>query len=108
MARPFKSKSIRERALRLHLTGMTFAEIGMLRGVSRQMVRKLLLPPIIMRKEVFDRADGKCQECGIKLNNRNAHYHSIPTGSWDDFTQPLVLLCISCHKEIHNQIIGHG
>jgi len=97
---------MRERALRLRLSGLTFAEVGLKTGVSKQMVIKLLQPK--NRKEVFKKAKGKCSRCGIKLNSHTAHYHSTPTGSWDNFKEPMVLLCISCHREIHNQVIGHG
>ncbi len=82
------------------LKGMTFSAIGQQMEVSRQRVHELLVPPSQKRKVVYNLHDGQCAECGMFLS-RNGHYHSIPTGPIDDFTQPMILLCCGCHAKRH-------
>lgn len=95
-----KNMVIRERALGMWLKGMTFRAIAKEMGVSFQWVHKMLCPSLTLRKATYDLAGGKCQECGVHLGS-NGHYHSEPTGLIDDFTQPLTLLCVSCHSKAH-------
>ena len=95
-----KNIEIRIRALGMWLKGMTFTDIGKEMGVSRQWVQEMLCPPPALRKATYELAGGKCQGCGVHLG-RNSHYHSVPTGPIDDFTKPLVLLCVKCHSLEH-------
>jgi len=95
-----KDIEIRKRALGLWLQGNTFTRVAQAMGVSRQRVQQLLCPPPLLRQVVYTLARGKCQECGI-LVGRNGHYHSEPSGDYDDFTKPLKLLCLTCHRPKH-------
>lgn len=95
-----KNPAIRQRALGMWLKGMTFAAIGQQMGVTRQRVQQVLCPPPDLRKETYDQADGKCQVCGVHLGH-NGQYHSTDDGPIDDFTQPLTLLCLACHRLKH-------
>jgi len=98
--KPPQSIETRKRALSMRLKGMTFAAIAKEMGVSKQWVQEMLVPPAALRKATYDNARGRCQECGIHLG-RNGHYHSEPTGPIDDFTKPLVLLCLYHHRLAH-------
>ncbi len=95
-----KNMEIRRKALGIWLRGMTFTAIAKVMGVSRQWVHEMLCPPPALRKVTYDLAGGKCQGCGVHLG-RNSHYHSTDDGLIDDFTKPLILLCLACHRPKH-------
>lgn len=95
-----KDIGLRKRALGLWLKGNNFTRVGLAMGKSRQRVCQLLIPPPLLRLVVYNLARGKCQECGVQVG-RNGHYHSEPSGEYDDFTQPLTLLCLACHRPKH-------
>ena len=97
-----KNMEIRKRALGMWLKGMTFTAIGYEMGVSRQWVQEMLVPPKNLRQFIYNEAGGKCQDCGIHLG-RNGHYHSTDNGPIDDFTKPLKLLCLACHRPEHDK-----
>ena len=99
---PPKNMAIRKRALGMWLQGMTFTAIAKEMGVSRQWVHEMLCRPPALRKATYDLAGGKCQECFVHLG-RNGHYHSTDDGPIDDFTKPLVLLCLACHRPKHDE-----
>ena len=96
-----KNVALRQRALGMWLKGMTFTAIAQEMGVSRQWVHEMLCPGPALRQVTYDLAGGKCQHCGVHLG-RNGHYHSEPTGPIDDFAKPLVLLCVTCHRQAHS------
>jgi 5-methylcytosine-specific restriction endonuclease McrA len=61
-----------------------------------------------VRKEIRDRDDYECQECGTpesKLNRELDVHHKIPWTNFDepkdaDYSENLVSLCASCHAKI--------
>ena len=87
-------------ALDMWLKGMTFKDIGEEMGLTRQRIHAMLTPPTALRKQTYERAGGRCQECGVFLSH-NGHYHSTDNGTIDDFTKPLKLLCQACHRKAH-------
>ena len=95
-----KDVTIRKRALGLWLSGKNFTQIAAEMGVSRQWVHEMLCPGPLQRRVVDTLADGKCQACGVYVG-RHGHYHSEPTGEIDNFTDPLTLLCLACHRPKH-------
>ena len=97
-----KHLDIRQRALAMWLKGMTFTAVARAMGVSRQWVHEMLVPPKDLRQFIYNQAGGKCQDCGVHLG-RNGHYHSIDDGPIDDFTKPLILLCLACHRPKHDK-----
>ena len=98
-----KDISKRKTALEKRLDGMTFAEIGKEMGVSRQRVEQWLRPPAEIRELVYKLAGGECENCGIKLNQRNGQYHSM-NPEIEEFTTyaHTKLLCIACHRKEHH------
>ena len=98
-----KDIGIRKRALGLWLKGNTFTQVALAMGLSRQRVHELLTPPPVLRRVTYTLARGECEECGV-LVGRNGHYHSEPGDDYDDFTKPLTLLCLACHRTKHIRI----
>jgi len=90
--------------LRMRLDGMTYQQIGKTLGISRQRVQYLISPPPYIRKLVVDRANGRCEICGI-LVGRSGHIHHEGT-TFEDYQDDdnLKLLCVSCHKRVHQAL----
>lgn len=54
------------------------------------------------RLETWNRADGKCEECGVKLQvgDRKEFDHRVPCAlGGDNSPENCVLLCSPCHRE---------
>ena len=91
--------------LELRLAGLSFAEISRRVGVSRQRVQQILAPPKPIRDQVIARAEGRCQECGIEVGASGHVHHGSPEhrdGDWYNQIERLILLCVSCHKRVHD------
>lgn len=84
------------------LSGMTYEAIGKELGVSRQRVQQIISPPEHIRNTIVQRANGKCQRCGVIVDG-SGHVHHIGNISenYND-DENLELLCISCHRIAHN------
>jgi len=52
------------------------------------------------RLEAFERANGYCEQCGIKLKAGNHEYHHKSFDSSDNTFSNCVLLCRDCHSRI--------
>lgn len=92
----------RDEALKLRLDGFTYTQIGKTMGISRQRAQQLLSPPRAVRALVVERAQGKCEDCGIHVS-RSGHVHHIEAQHGDvfDAVNNLQLLCPSCHRLAH-------
>ncbi|EDM70802.1 HNH nuclease [Roseobacter sp. AzwK-3b] len=54
------------------------------------------------RFQAWERARGKCEECGVKLNvgDRREFDHRIPCGlGGDNSLENCVVLCAACHRD---------
>lgn len=94
--------------LELRLKGNTYQGIAEKAGVSRQRVQQLLSPPTAIRNVVYEKANGKCQSCGVFVG-RSGHIHHI--GSKDENYNDmgnLRLLCVSCHQREHIKLIARA
>jgi len=88
--------------LLLRLNGFTYNDIAHKAGVSRQRVQQILSPPKNIKDLVVNRANGKCEGCGIRVGH-SGHIHHINNEDEDyNDTDNLQLLCISCHRKAHN------
>ena len=96
--------------LRRRLDGLTYAQIGLEAGISRQRVQKLLQPPPLVRLALSDKYEDKCADCGIDLQYRGHAHHVGANDGVEDYNDlpNLVLLCISCHRLAHNNDQRHG
>lgn len=103
MKYPNKNRQKRKEAEEMRLSGMTYKAIAKEFGVSRQRIQQLIAPPKIIRDVVIKRAQGRCQDCGILVNNQgHVHHRENDTGNYND-SGNLRLLCISCHRKAHNE-----
>lgn len=90
--------------IELRLSGLSFAEIARRVGVSRQRVQQILAPPKHVRALVVERAQGKCQSCGVEVGKSGQVHHGAPEhrdGDWYNQPERLQLLCQPCHRSIH-------
>lgn len=94
----------REAILKRRLEGLTYKTISLELGISRQRVQQLISPPRFIRELIVTRAAGKCQRCGINVG-KSGHVHHAGT-EYEDYNdvENLQLLCVSCHRLIHNDI----
>ena len=89
-------------AFQYRLNGLTYAEIGKRLNLSRQRVQQLLQPSREVRDYVVAKYSGKCALCGLFVG-KSGHIHHKKTAeeNYND-VENLELLCISCHRCIHN------
>lgn len=73
--------------------GMDISKKTKFKGAERHM-------PLMVKREVFERDDGKCTVCKTE---ENIHYHHIQKFSNGGVhaASNLILLCASCHAEEH-------
>lgn len=94
----------KEALLARRLSGASFSQIGAEFGVSRQRVSQILSPPAPIRRQVVERAGGKCEDCGIAVGRSGHVHHGLPEaldGDWYNAPERLQLLCPSCHRAKH-------
>ena len=84
----------------LRLDGMSYAQIGKIINLSRQRVQQLISPSPEIKKCVLTRANGKCESCGV-IVGKAGHIHHKTNGKDFNDVANLLLLCISCHRTIH-------
>lgn len=92
------------RALRLRLEGLSYAEIGRQVGISAPRVQQILSPPAAIRRIVSEKAQGRCEKCGVSIARRAAVHHKGSVGlSCDQYhdLDNLALLCPGCHMTVH-------
>ena len=89
--------------LQMRFKGMSYAQIGKKFGISRQRVQKIISPPPYIRKAVFKKAAGKCQDCGILVGRSWHIHHKGNSENEEDYNdgENLELLCLSCHAKLH-------
>src|SRR3990167_1920923 len=95
--------SNREQAFALRLEGLTYTEIGHRLNISRQRVQQLTSPPTYILRKVFEKADGKCEDCGIVARDLHVHHiqsNGVAIDLYNDLAN-LQLLCVSCHRRAH-------
>ena len=98
----------RSELLSLRLQGWTYASIAAVAGVSRQRIQAILSPPRAVRNAVVNASDGRCRSCLIFVGD-SGHVHHIgqeleTEESYNDLRN-LVLLCPSCHKQAHVDVM---
>lgn len=99
----------RRLALRLLLEGLSYRQIGARLGKSGARIYQLLAPPPILRREVADRAHGRCERCGIQTPRGHVHSSDVQrevTGYMGD--GPLTYLCLSCARIAHAEVETGG
>lgn len=87
------------KAIELRLKGLTYREIGVLMGFSRQRAQQLTLPPKGMYMIVKKRAEGRCEDCKVPIDHGQLH-HIKKQENYNDLSN-LAYLCCSCHKIRH-------
>jgi len=89
--------------MRLRLDGYTYKRIADDTGVSRQRIQQLLSPPKEVRNYVIRKYNGQCADCGIIVGRSgHVHHNDSDLDTYNDIDN-LVLLCISCHRQRHNE-----
>jgi len=104
---PSKNPEVRTQALALRLEGLSFAEIGERVGLSRQRIQQILSPDPAVRSSVVERAEGRCQRCGLHVGTTGHVHHRKSKGATpDDYNDDvnLRLLCPTCHRVEHGYI----
>jgi len=96
-----RNVEIRHTALMMKLEGKSYAQVGKELGISRQRVQQLLRPPTNVWKLVYNRANGKCESCGIIVGYSGHVHHKANNGENYQDTDQLELLCVSCHRKAH-------
>lgn len=90
--------------LQLRLEGLSYRAIAVRVGVSAERIRQRLTPPPAIRRIVFERAEGRCQRCELRVG-REGQIHHVAAGQMtcDEYNDlgNLVLLCRSCHRRCH-------
>ena len=51
-----------------------------------------------VKKEVYQRARGKCERCGIKMKPRQGNYHHTRSPSISPTAKTVQFLCPNCHS----------
>ena len=98
-ARWLAERAIRyQRVLGLWLTGLTYAEIGRMMGVTRQYVQQQIAPGIETQRAVRARAKHLCESCGTRERRFRHHIHHRSRTLQYNRLSNLALLCQSCHK----------
>jgi 5-methylcytosine-specific restriction endonuclease McrA len=101
---PSPDNEVRTSALMLRLGGLSYAEIGQRLGLSRQRIQQILSPPAHVRREVVQKAKGKCSFCGLMVGmSGHVHHRRALGAAADDYNdmENLTLLCGSCHAVRH-------
>ena len=94
----------RDEALRLRRDGLSYTEIAKRLDLSPQRIQQLTSPPTAIRKIVVQRAEGRCQECGLMVaHSGHVHHIIIQHEDYNDLDN-LILLCVSCHRKAHAAI----
>ncbi|MGH3499337.1 MAG: HNH endonuclease [Nocardioidaceae bacterium] len=73
-------------------------------GLPYRSYREYLRHPrfLKVRTEVFDRAGGKCERCGIRPPTEPHHLRYPPWGTFD-VPENLVAICHQCHCDAHGK-----
>ena len=84
-------------------TGLTYADIGICMGISRQRVQTLVAPRPWTKKQLYERANGNCELCG-RVVGKSGHIHHKWNNPDTDYNSlgNIQLLCLSCHMKQHN------
>ena len=91
--------SLRDRAIRLKASGLTYAEVGRVLRISTASASALIKPPEITRRAIVARAGGKCERCEKVLTNGHLHHKEY---RWDyNSHDNIEYLCASCHTKHH-------
>ena len=94
--------------LKLRLDGLTYEQIGLRAGISRQRVQQLLSPPFSIRKFIVEKYQGKCSRCGIYVGKSGHVHHNGDNPETYNDIENLELLCLGCHRKAHNPEITKG
>lgn len=98
----------RKQILALRLEGYTYAEIARQVGCSRQRIQQMVSPPTAIRQIVQDRAQAKCESCGIFLGTSGHVHHkgtsNLTPDTYNDLPN-LQYLCKSCHRGSHHGLL---
>ena len=57
----------------------------------------------LLRSQVLERDNWRCQECG-SFENLQVHHLKFRSGLGDDVTTNLITLCAACHKMRHGRL----
>jgi hypothetical protein len=91
--------------IRMRKAGMSYAAIGHEYGLSRQRIHQILSRTHLGYKEsVWKRASGRCEICGLPEHQhfRSLTYHHIhPIVKGYNNPENVLLVCESCHRELH-------
>ena len=103
-----KNSGRRQEAIALKCLGMTYAQIGIKLGISRQRAQQLIAPTLPRYRFIKGRAAHKCEDCGSPTESGHAHHVTtvINPGHFND-ADNLVYLCKSCHSGRHNGMIAN-
>ena len=90
-------------ALVLRLDGKTYRQIGTALGVSRQRIQQILMPRPAVWNAVKNRANGRCERCGLAGEFHPVHHCGAGKDQADTFNdlENLQYLCVFCHRRIH-------
>jgi YHS domain-containing protein len=88
------------------LKGWTYQEIAEELGITRQRVQQLNKPDRATIKQLKERANGRCEYCGMKLVNGHAH-HISENVIFEDYQKlsNLKYLCTSCHSKSETKVL---
>ena len=106
MSRRKTGSARQDQAIALKVSGLTYAAIGQVLGVSRQRAQQLIRPPYEIYRVVRRRAGAKCEDCGTETMNGHMHHMElIEVAAFNDIAN-LSYLCIGCHRKHHSKCRG--
>ena len=84
------------------MAGESYQTIANAFGLSRQRVQQFFKPHKLIRAQVMERAQGKCEACQAWLGKAEIHHKRRIANNFNDLSN-LELLCVPCHMRRHNE-----
>jgi len=94
----------KQELLQERISGKTYSQIAKDAGISRQRIQQILSPPKEIQRIVRQRQQGLCVRCGKELRMSGHIHHKELKEDYNDISN-LELLCISCHRLEHCEIV---
>jgi hypothetical protein len=92
----------------MKLDGMTYADIAVKAGLSRQRIQQILAPPNKIRNIIIEKFNNRCNRCGIYVGKSgHVHHANMERPECYKGIENLELLCPACHRIAHKGTHKH-
>lgn len=89
------------RVREMKCSALTYREVGLAFGFSRQYVQQIVSPRLGTRDAVRRRANGRCERCRSPIERGCFHHRTWEAGIFNT-KEGLEYLCKSCHTRVHH------